>query len=244
MSIKYGFFDSVNNDRLYSADDFNCFFKGMISDGVFRNYENELQVTPKSGLQIYVLAGRGICADRYIENTSAMTLTLESSNMLPRIDAVILKTDLDNRTCDITVKSGTPASTPTAPNLQNDNHAKELALAYITVGSNATTITSANITDKRGDSAVCGWVALTNTSTNITTYRNTVTTDNTVNSVNIGISSYTVADTLLVYKNGLLLNLLTEYTVSGTGSNAVINLTTTSGSGNVFSFVCIHNGIS
>lgn len=35
MAVKYGFFDSVNGDRKYSADDISNYFLKLISNGVF-----------------------------------------------------------------------------------------------------------------------------------------------------------------------------------------------------------------
>ena len=36
--IKTGFFNSINGDRGYNADDMSDYFKGLLTDGVFKNY--------------------------------------------------------------------------------------------------------------------------------------------------------------------------------------------------------------
>lgn len=245
MAIKYGFFNSVNGDRTYNADDFNYFFQGIVSDGVFRLYKNELEVEPKTGMTVRVLTGKAICKERYVENTAALDLAIRGGDTQARIDAIVIGTDLEERTCGIYVKEGTPATTPTAPNLLDNANSKELALAYITVSANATTISANNITDKRADVTACGWVKLTNTSIALTTYQNTVPTSGNDSVIDIGIQEYdSEHDTIFVYKNGLILQETTDYLIQGTGSNAKLHLSSSTPAGNTFTFVCMHMGIS
>ena len=37
MAVSSGFFDSVNHDRLYNADQVSSMFDGLILDGVYEN---------------------------------------------------------------------------------------------------------------------------------------------------------------------------------------------------------------
>lgn len=59
MEIKSGFFNSINNDRLYSAIDFSSFFDGIFSDGVFRNYGDGFKIIPDSSQPGTVIVGSG-----------------------------------------------------------------------------------------------------------------------------------------------------------------------------------------
>lgn len=44
--IKSGFYDSINHDRLYRADDFSDYFEGLISDGIYAGIGKEFRVLP------------------------------------------------------------------------------------------------------------------------------------------------------------------------------------------------------
>ena len=52
MTIKSGFFNSLNHDRVYDADDINSIFDGIITDGVFGNIGKRFVVTPGSGMSV------------------------------------------------------------------------------------------------------------------------------------------------------------------------------------------------
>ena len=235
--VKSGFFNSVNGDRVYNADDLGSYFDGLINDGVFKYYAGELQVTAGTGMSVSVASGKAMIGSKFIVNTDTLTLEIDAATAQPRYDAVVVGVDLTNRTGDIYVKKGTAASTPEYPAMADG----EKCLAYVYIGAGATSVT---VTDKRSDTSVCGYATLTNLSASMSTLRNnvSVTTANTA-TVQIGISAYNAsADTLFVYLNGLLLIEGTDYTVSGTGANAYITLANpiTSGTGgNAVTFIVL-----
>ena len=53
MAWTSGFFNSVNGDRLYNADQMSHIFEGLITDGVYESVGNKLAVQPNSGLDRY-----------------------------------------------------------------------------------------------------------------------------------------------------------------------------------------------
>jgi hypothetical protein len=226
MSVKSGFFNSVNGDRTYNADDINEFFDGVYSDGVFKGYDATLEVTPGEGMSISVAGGKALALGKYIRNNGALNLSISGSGTLPRYDAVVAGVELEERAGDIYIKEGTPASSPAYPEILDTATKKELCLAYIYVAAGATTITESNITDTRADESVCGYVQLTNVSAVPKIYRNSVeiTTAGTSN-VSIGIPEFDAGnDELFVYLDGGLLIEAEDYTITGTGSTASINL--------------------
>lgn len=158
--LKYGFFNSVNGDRLYDADDISNFFYKLISDGVFVTPSTSLQVTASSGMTVSVAAGYGMIKAKYINNDSPAYLTLDSADSTnPRLDRVVLGLNYANRAISLYIKKGTAAATPTAPTLTRTAGVLwELSLATIAVSAGATAITQANITDDRGNSELCGYV--------------------------------------------------------------------------------------
>lgn len=160
MSIKYGFFNSVNGDRLYNAEDIGNYFVKLISDGVFPSPENNLQVAPSSGMTVSVAPGWGFIACHWLNSDAFRSLTLNGSNpSLNRIDRIVLRLDRANRRMEIGILNGTPAGTPVAPSLtRTSNGIYELSLAQIYVAAGTTAITETDITDERENSLVCGYV--------------------------------------------------------------------------------------
>lgn len=158
MAIKSGFFNSVNGDRVYNAEDVGRYLYGIVSDGVYQDNTGRLQVLASSGMSVAVQTGRAMLAYHYMENDAAYNITLDIGTALPRIDLIVMRLDRTNREIVIAVKKGTPAASPSMPILSRESTVYELALAAITVGANVTTITQANIQDLRPSSEYCGWV--------------------------------------------------------------------------------------
>lgn len=159
MAITYGFFNSVDHDRVYDADTISNMFKGLISDGVYASVGNALQVRPSSGLTIVVGSGRAIVDDRWVENSADAELTLNAPHVtLPRYTAIVLRKSTTARTVELIMVDGTPASTPVKPAVVRNVTTYDIVLAYVYVGAAASTITAANITDTRPDTSICGFV--------------------------------------------------------------------------------------
>ena len=159
MTIKCGFFNSVDGDRAYSADEMSRYYTGLVSDGVVMRYGNAMIVKPSSGMTVSVGAGKAFIDGKYIEIDAAEIKTLEqSSTNLNRIDAVILRKDNSTRDITLYIKKGTEATAPIAPTVERTNTVKELCLATIAVNKLASEITVTNITDTRMDSTRCGYV--------------------------------------------------------------------------------------
>ena len=159
MAITYGFFNSLNGDRTYNADDMSTYFKGLISDGVYENIGGALQVVAGSGMNVNVQTGRAVINSKWIENDAVLTLPITAAHVtLNRYTSVVIHLDMSARTISIITKDGTPATTPAAPALTNGATVKELQLATIYVAAGATSISQANITDTRANNNVCGWI--------------------------------------------------------------------------------------
>jgi len=256
MSVTYGFFNSVNGDRTYNADQISNYFLKLISNGVFATPSNSMQVQAATGMNINVSAGWGFINCKWINNDAAYSLQLDAADsILNRIDRIVLHLDSSTavRNISIQVKTGTAATTPTAPELTRSGDVYELSLAQIYVAAGAESIVQANITDERPNTAVCGYVTglidqidTTNlfaqftdafyswfdavkqdltSATLVTQYLNTyTTTTSNVSTIPIGITQYNFAlDILNVYINGLKLIPTVDYTVNT--SDSTITLT-------------------
>lgn len=158
MAITYGYFNSVDGDRKYNADQMSEYFDGLVSNGVYESVGGALQVIAGTDMSVNVQTGRGIINCKWINNNAVLPLTITQAHaMLDRYTAVVMKLDITNRLMTITTKDGTAASTPVKPTLQNDATGVELCLAWIYVNAGATTITQDKIEDAR-PSSDCGWV--------------------------------------------------------------------------------------
>lgn len=166
MTVQCGFFDSVNRDRLYRADEMTRPYELLVSNGVFATPAGtpsaylQVMANATDDMTIAVKAGRGIFKDKWLINDSDMILTLDGSEVvLNRIDSIVVRVDTSEtvRTGIITIKKGAPASTPTAPVMERSEDVHEYRLADIRINAGVTKIAQANITDQRG-SKDCPWV--------------------------------------------------------------------------------------
>ena len=161
MAITYGFFNSLNGDRVYNADQMSTYFKGLIGQGVFEDVGGALQVLANSGMTVQVQTGRAIVGPnlKWLENDAPYNVSINASHVtLNRYTAVVVQCDVTNRTVSIITVDGTPATNPTKPAITNTTTIQQICLAYVYVKAGATTITQANITDTRPNNNVCGWI--------------------------------------------------------------------------------------
>lgn len=165
FNVNCGFFDAVNNDRTYTADQMNLPYKRVITNGVFATPQGtpstDLQVeSTGNGMQIIVNPGEGLFADKWFNNPSVITITVPSNTgITPRIDSVIVQVDetISGRVGNIVYRQGTPASNPSAPAINTVENVTEYRVANIYVAPSANTINNDAITDLRGSSS-CPWV--------------------------------------------------------------------------------------
>lgn len=157
--IKSGFFNSVNGDRIYKAEEFAEYFSTFIGNGVFPNPSDGLQVTESVGMDVIVNSGQGWVNGYYIVNDTDYTLSLDvADGVLNRIDRIVMQLNYLTRAITLVIKKGSLSSEPIAPVLQRDTDVYELALADIYVSKGAVSITQSKITDTRLNSELCGIV--------------------------------------------------------------------------------------
>lgn len=157
---KSSFFNSMGGDRKYNAADFAEYFASFIGNGVFGAPTASLKIVPDTGTNVALSIGSGWINGYYYVNTARLWLELPTPDgVLNRIDRIVLRWSLDDRSISAKVKSGVLASNPVAPALQRDASIYELALGDVYVAAGASSITEANITDQRGIGALCGTVS-------------------------------------------------------------------------------------
>jgi len=155
---RHGYFwPSDNGDRIYGADSFEKWLKKFFSTGV---YADDCQVTAAGGMSVQVGTGYSNINGKVRVIDEAETLTLSPANSrYPRIDSIVIRRDETNRTIETAVVTGAYSGSNPEPQAPTRNqYYYEIVLAHIYVGAGVVEITQANITDKREDTTVCGYI--------------------------------------------------------------------------------------
>jgi len=156
--VTYGFFNSVEGDRKYDADQMSEYFEGLIGNGVYASVGNALAVEPDEGMNVRVLSGRGVINCKWLSNDAAVSLPITGSDpSYDRYTAVVMRLDVDNRLMKLDTIDGTPAAEPVKPTLTQSELIYELCLAWVRVNAGDVSVEEANITDAR-PTEDCGWV--------------------------------------------------------------------------------------
>ena len=156
---KYGFFNDINDDRIYFSEDFARYFKKYFTNGVFNN---ELKVTANNDMTITIESGDANIEGYRYTNTESLIKNIDNADgSLSRIDNVVLRLDLTNRLISVLVIKGSFSDNPVAPDLVRNTTTYDLRLAKITIDPGTTSITQDNIEDTRFNSSDCGNVVST-----------------------------------------------------------------------------------
>lgn len=234
FAVNSGFYDAVNSDRTYSADDMNRPYKRLVSNGVFATPQGtpstDLQVVSASnGMQIIVQAGEGIFADKWFENSAAINITVpDNTSTVPRVDSVIVQVDqrTSGRVGNIVYRTGTPSSNPAVPAINQVSNVTEYRVANIYVAAGANAINNDAITDLRGSSS-CPWITAlieqVDTSTLWTQWQ--AAYQDYYNQMTEGFNDWfaDLTEDLTVETNLMVLN--SSYRTTGTTTSVPINIT-------------------
>lgn len=120
-------------------------------DGIIPNADNQFSVYADStGMRVKVQTGRAFLRGIYIHNDAEALVSVGSANPSnPRIDAIVLRVDWVNEAVTLACVAGTPAATPTPPEITNSTTIYEFLMAYVTVDAAAVTIAEEKVEDKR-----------------------------------------------------------------------------------------------
>lgn len=161
MAFEYGFYNSVDHDRLYENRQLSEMFNGIILDGVFKYYpingsnanNNRYMITRADGMSIYVGTGMAWFKSTWTLNTEKIRLTLSGSDQnKDRYDLVALEIR-DARANSISVIEGKPSSNPVKPTPISEEGLHQYPLAYIMVRAGVTEITDNDIENMVGTEA-------------------------------------------------------------------------------------------
>lgn len=153
---KFGFFNSINSDRVYDATDFALFLSKYFTNGVF---DGGLSVSKGSGMGITVNIGDANINGYRYSNDDTLNLSLNIGDaQYTRIDNVTIRLDLDNRKISTIIDEGIPSSSPVAKDPQRTAFLYDLVISRITIPAGTTEITASMIEDTRFNNNLCGIV--------------------------------------------------------------------------------------
>lgn len=153
MTVTSGFYNSLNGDRKYNAEQLSSLFDGIITDGIFMSIGTALIVAPNTGFNVSVGVGRAWFKKSWLDNDSEHIVTVDAADViLNRIDAIVIEinSSVDVRLNTIKYIKGTAATNPVAPTLTNTDFVHQYPLAYISIPAGVSAITGAMITNKVG----------------------------------------------------------------------------------------------
>ena len=148
MSLTYGFYDSLNGDRKYSAEQMSEIFNGIITDGVFSNVGDMMAVTAPGGMYVAVGTGRAWFNGTWTYIDTEYPLLLSDPPIInSRIDTVVLEVNKNQaaRQNSLKIVVGDTAGSPVPKELTHDDYVNQYPLAYVTVRTGATAIKSSDI---------------------------------------------------------------------------------------------------
>lgn len=240
--ITSGFFNSINHDRVYNAEEMSNYFEGLVTDGVYEMVGGAMEVRPGGGLTVNVSPGRAMIDCRWLKNDADYSITLDPSDIqLDRLDRIVVKLDLKEREMTIEAVKGELATDPTPPVVSDTDTVKYLTLAYVSVKHAVTGLSIGSIYDRRG-TADCPYISSLGNSSGMQKLQSSYDVAEESDTFYIRIQSYNHStDILFVYLNGLLLVEDVEFTVTGTGYNSAIKLKSgrTIRAGNNLTFVIL-----
>lgn len=153
MSVSSGFFNSLNGDRKYNAEQMSAIFDGLIIDGVFASIGTAFAVKAAGGLTVNVGIGKAWFDHTWTVNDSILPMTApEAEVLLDRIDAVVLEVNGMESVRNNTIKfvKGNPSSAPSRPTLTNEGNVHQYPLCYIYRKYGTAVINQADITPMVG----------------------------------------------------------------------------------------------
>lgn len=160
--ITCGFFNSVNGDRTYNAEQMNNPYKRIISNGVFARPNGEqsddFKVYSTGEMSILVNKGDGIFDGKWATNDSPFEIVVPAADVYnARIDSIVFRVNYVDRIGEIILIQGEASENLIVPAITRNDKYVDYRLANIFVSANAVAINNTDITDTRASSE-CGFV--------------------------------------------------------------------------------------
>lgn len=156
MAVRCGYFNSVDGDRKYNAEDMTMYFKGLVSDGIYQTIGNMFAVTATSGLTVSIGTGRALVNMHWIECDAPFTITFDAASVSSdTYQLIVLRCNLADNVRSVGIFTKT--SSDGTISLTNNDTVTELCIARVRIRANASSISQSDIRDYRG-SSYCPWI--------------------------------------------------------------------------------------
>lgn len=139
MAVTSGFFNSVNGDRRYNAEELGAIFDGIIKDGVYSAMGQAFAVSVNGGMFINVGSGRAWFDHTWTYNDASIVLEVKQAPLyMSRYDAVVLEVNKseEGRANTIKIVTGEATDNPQKPVMIKTTSIIQYPLAYILVEEN------------------------------------------------------------------------------------------------------------
>lgn len=171
MALSCGFYNSLDHDRKYNAEQFGSIFDGVIHDGVYMNIGGTMMVKATGAdMTVNIQTGRAWFNHTWTLNDTIYPIILpDAEQMLSKIVAIVLEINNETnvRTNSFKTIVGTPASqNPQRPILVNTESIHQYPLAYVLIKPGVEVIKQEDITNMVGTSA-CPFVTSVAASMNV-----------------------------------------------------------------------------
>lgn len=148
-SFPYNASSATNPDRSYNANHVALYDQGVFSDGVLAS-DNQLAVTAGTGMHTEMDSGFAVIRGRRYYNDAPLTFEHDPADgVLNRIDRIILRESVTDRSIHSFVLKGTAGASPVAPTLADTTDVREISVARVLISAGVTSITADKITDER-----------------------------------------------------------------------------------------------
>lgn len=125
MAFSFGFFNSKNLDRTYTAENFNDYLGSIICDGIQDNFGQCFKLSVNK-LKLTIGSGKAWIQGHYFISDTAYTYDLSRyvDESLPRYMTIGIccNTSENVRNVSFEILAGTPATNPAIPRFQNTDY--------------------------------------------------------------------------------------------------------------------------
>lgn len=162
MAEFYRFFDSTLDDiREYTADEYAEYFRMVLTSGIYNGGTNLQAYSKGTSMSVDIKDGFA-CINGYLYKVQGgVSVKLATADVTyDRIDRIVIRWDKreESRYIKAMVVKGTPSANPVAPAIKREGEIYDLSLAQVRVKAGTSYVVSADITDERLNTTVCGLV--------------------------------------------------------------------------------------
>ena len=154
MTLKFGFYPAINEDRRYDSPDISQLFGVVLKDGVYEMFGDGMKVIPGSGLQVLVGIGRAWFNDTWTLNSELYPINFdpEAGDGNDVVYTIVLEIDKNNENRQNSFKAfmGVPGTAPQPPIIPVEPNVYRYPLADVYVALDAPPINPGYITNRIG----------------------------------------------------------------------------------------------